>query len=47
MPDDTEEILLPSAKLLRIYSENVAVLVNFSDLTGKNSVLLHCPVNFM
>lgn len=46
MPDDTEEFLLPSAKLLRIYSENVAVLVHFSDLT-ENSVLLHCSVNFM
>lgn len=40
MLDDTEVILLPSAKLLRIYSENAAVLINFSDLAGKNPVLL-------
>lgn len=40
MTDDTEVILLLSAKMLRIYSENVVVLIHFSDLTGKNLVLL-------
>lgn len=40
MTDNTEVILPPSAKLLRIYSETVVVLIHFSDLTGKNPVWL-------
>lgn len=42
MPDNTEVILLPSAKLLRIYSESVAVLIHFS---GRQKSCV--TVNFM
>lgn len=35
MPNDTEVTLLISAKLLRIYSENVIGSIHFSDLTGR------------
>jgi len=35
MSNDTEVFLLTSAKLLRIYSENIVGPFHFSDLTGK------------